>query len=72
MAKVIKAHITGTVWKIEVKPGDTVEEGTVVVILESMKMEMPVEAEEEGEVAEVLITEGQAVTEGAALVRLKD
>ncbi|EYF02449.1 Biotin carboxyl carrier protein of methylcrotonyl-CoA carboxylase [Chondromyces apiculatus DSM 436] len=68
----IKAHITGTVWKIEVKPGDTVEEGTVVVILESMKMEMPVEAEEEGEVAEVLITEGQAVTEGAALVRLKD
>ncbi|WP_437330402.1 acetyl-CoA carboxylase biotin carboxyl carrier protein subunit [Sorangium sp. So ce381] len=70
MAKLIKAHITGTVWKIEVKPGDEVEEGTVVVILESMKMEMPVEAEEEGTVEEILITEGAAVTEGAPLVRL--
>jgi acetyl-CoA carboxylase biotin carboxyl carrier protein len=70
MAKAIKAHITGTVWKIEVKPGDKVEEGTVVVILESMKMEMPVEAEEEGTVAEVHVQEGQAVTEGAPLVTL--
>ncbi len=71
MAKEIKAHITGTVWKIEVKVGDKVEEGTVVAILESMKMEMPVEAEDEGEIAEILIVEGQAVTEGAPLVRLK-
>ena len=71
MAKEIKAHITGTVWKIEVKVGDQIEEGTVVAILESMKMEMPVEAEDEGEIAEILIVEGQAVTEGAALVRLK-
>ncbi|XXX82016.1 acetyl-CoA carboxylase biotin carboxyl carrier protein subunit [Sorangium sp. So ce134] len=70
MAHVIKAHITGTVWKIEVKPGDKVEEGTVVVILESMKMEMPVEAEEEGTVEEVLVTEGAAVTEGAPLIKL--
>jgi acetyl-CoA carboxylase biotin carboxyl carrier protein len=70
MANVIKAHITGTVWKIEVKKGDRVGEGTVVVILESMKMEMPVEAEEEGTVEEILVQEGQAVTEGAALVRL--
>lgn len=70
MANVIKAHITGTVWKIEVKPGDKVEEGTVVVILESMKMEMPVEAETEGTVEEILVTEGAAVTEGAPLVRL--
>ncbi|WP_437339000.1 biotin/lipoyl-binding carrier protein [Sorangium sp. So ce296] len=70
MAKVIKAHITGTVWKIEVKPGDRVEEGTVVVILESMKMEMPVEAEDEGTVEEILVTEGAAVTEGAPLIKL--
>jgi acetyl-CoA carboxylase biotin carboxyl carrier protein len=71
MAKEIKAHITGTVWKIEVKPGDEVDEGTVVVILESMKMEMPVEAEDSGVVEEVLVTEGQSVTEGAPVVRLK-
>ncbi|APR77649.1 Biotin carboxyl carrier protein of methylcrotonyl-CoA carboxylase [Minicystis rosea] len=71
MAKEIKAHITGTVWKIEVKVGDKIEEGTVVAILESMKMEMPVEAEDEGEIAEILVTEGQAVTEGAPIARLK-
>jgi acetyl-CoA carboxylase biotin carboxyl carrier protein len=71
MAKVIKAHITGTVWKIEVKVGDKVEEGTVVAILESMKMEMPVESEDEGEVAEILVVENQAVTEGAPLMTLK-
>ena len=70
MAKVIKAHITGTVWKIEVKVGESVSEGTVVAILESMKMEMPVESEEEGVVEEILCQEGQAVTEGAPLVRL--
>ena len=46
----VEAHITGTVWKIEVSVGDTVEEGDTVVILESMKMEMPVEAEDEGTV----------------------
>jgi acetyl-CoA carboxylase biotin carboxyl carrier protein len=71
MAKVIKAHITGTVWKIEVKAGDKVEEGTCVVILESMKMEMPVEAEDEGTVKAILINEGQAVTEGQPLVELE-
>jgi acetyl-CoA carboxylase biotin carboxyl carrier protein len=73
MGKEIKAHITGTVWKIEVKVGDAVDEGTVVAILESMKMEMPVEAadNEVGVVEEILIVEGQSVTEGAALIRLK-
>jgi acetyl-CoA carboxylase biotin carboxyl carrier protein len=69
--RTINAHITGTVWKIEVKPGDRVEQGTVVVILESMKMEMPVEAEDDGEVDAVLVQEGQSVTEGAPVVRLK-
>ncbi|AUX43021.1 acetyl-CoA carboxylase [Sorangium cellulosum] len=70
MAKVISAHITGTVWKIEVKVGDQVDEGTVVVILESMKMEMPVEAEQDGVVEEILVTEGSSVKEGDPLVRL--
>ncbi len=66
----IEAHITGTVWKIEVAIGDTVEEGDVVAILESMKMEMPVEAEDEGTVSEILVAEGQAVQEGDPLVVL--
>ena len=67
----IEAHITGTVWKIEVQLGDTVEEGDTVVILESMKMEMPVEAEDPGTVAEIRCEEGQAVTEGDTLVVLE-
>jgi acetyl-CoA carboxylase biotin carboxyl carrier protein len=70
MPKVIKAHITGTVWKIEVKPGDPVEEGTVVAILESMKMEMPVESEDEGAVETIHVKEGQPVTEGDPIVTL--
>ena len=70
MAKVIKAHITGTVWKIEVKTGDAVEEGTVVAILESMKMEMPVESEDEGAVETIHVKEGQPVTEGDPIVTL--
>lgn len=70
MAKVIKAHITGTVWKIEVKVGDAVEEGTVVSILESMKMEMPVEAEDAGQVTEIHVTEGQAIKEGDPICTL--
>jgi acetyl-CoA carboxylase biotin carboxyl carrier protein len=67
----IEAHITGTVWKIEVGVGDTIEEGDTVVILESMKMEMPVEAEDEGTVKEILVEEGQAVSEGDTLVVLE-
>ncbi|MRG90780.1 biotin/lipoyl-binding carrier protein [Polyangium spumosum] len=67
MAKVIKAHITGNVWKIEVKVGDKVEEGTTVAILESMKMEMPVEAEDEGTITKILTEEGKAVKEGEPL-----
>jgi acetyl-CoA carboxylase biotin carboxyl carrier protein len=67
----IEAHITGTIWKIEVAVGDTVEEGDTVVILESMKMEMPVEAEDEGTVKEILVQEGQAVSEGDPLVVLE-
>ena len=66
----VEAHITGTVWKIEVAVGDNVQEGDTVVILESMKMEMPVEAEDDGTVKEILIEEGQAVNEGDALVVL--
>lgn len=66
----VNAHITGTVWKIEVKVGDAVGSGDVVVILESMKMEMPVEAEAGGTVTEIHVGEGQAVTEGAPLVTL--
>jgi acetyl-CoA carboxylase biotin carboxyl carrier protein len=67
----VEAHITGTVWKIEVKVGDQVDEGDTVVILESMKMEMPLEAEDPGKVAEIRCEEGQSVSEGDVLVVLE-
>ncbi len=70
MATNVCAHITGTVWKIEVKEGDDVMEGQSCVILESMKMEMPVEAPASGKVEKVVCTEGQAVNEGDVLVIL--
>jgi acetyl-CoA carboxylase biotin carboxyl carrier protein len=66
----VDAHITGTVWTVDVTVGDVIEEGDVVAVLESMKMEMPVESEVDGTVAEVLCATGDAVTEGQALVRL--
>ncbi|GAC1520926.1 MAG: acetyl-CoA carboxylase biotin carboxyl carrier protein subunit [Polyangiales bacterium] len=71
MATNVQAHITGTVWKIEVKVGDAVDEGHVVVILESMKMEMPVEAPAKGTVKSIAVAEGQAVEEGATLLTIE-
>ena len=71
MAIEIEAHITGTVWKIEVKVGDQVTDGDAVVVLESMKMEMPVEVEDDGTVSEIRCQEGQSVQEGDVLVVLE-
>jgi len=67
----IEAHITGSVWKIEVGVGDEVADGDTVVILESMKMEIPVEADDDGTVKEVRCEEGQSVSEGDVLVVLE-
>ena len=67
MAVEVPAHITGTVWKIEKRQGDSVSEGDVLVILESMEMEMPLEAPENGVVQELRCAEGQAVQEGDVL-----
>jgi acetyl-CoA carboxylase biotin carboxyl carrier protein len=67
----VPAHITGVVWKIECAVGDEVAEGDVVVVLESMKMEMPVETEDAGTVTEIRCREGQAVREGDTLIVLE-
>jgi acetyl-CoA carboxylase biotin carboxyl carrier protein len=67
----VDAHITGTVWKVECQIGQEVTEGDTLVILESMKMEMPVEAEDDGKVKEIKCEEGQSVSEGDTLVVLE-
>ncbi len=63
----LAAHITGTVVKIEKRAGDAVKPGEPVVVLESMKMEMPLEATSGGKVKEIRCREGQAVSEGDVL-----
>ncbi len=70
MSTNVNAHITGTIWKIEVKEGDTVTEGQTCVILESMKMEMPVEAPCAGKVLAICCAEAQAVNEGDVLLTI--
>ena len=70
MAITVNAHITGTVWKINVKVGDAVAEGDTVAILESMKMEMPVESPEAGKVSAIIAKEGASIEEGAPILEL--
>lgn len=63
----LTSEVTGTVWKIEKAAGDRVEEGDVIMILESMKMEIPVETESAGTIADLPVEEGQSVDEGDVL-----
>lgn len=63
----VKAMMAGNVWKIVVAEGDTVEEDQDIVILESMKMEIPIAAEEAGVVKEIKVAEGDFVNEGAVI-----
>lgn len=67
----VKTEITGNVWKIVTKVGDAVEEDAPLLILESMKMEIPVSAPEAGTVKEILVAEGQVVSEGTVVARLE-
>ena len=60
----IEAHITGNVWKIEVAVGDEVSDGDTLVILESMKMEIPVLSPRAGTIKEIKVSEGEAIDEG--------
>ena len=64
MAEDVKAHITGVVFQITSKPGDSVAAGDPMIVLESMKMEIPVEAPRAGKVKEIRVAEGQTVQEG--------
>ena len=71
VATQVEAHITGTVFKLETEVGAQVRAGDVVIIIESMKMEMPVEAPSAGRVSEIRVEEGQSVEEGETLLVLE-
>lgn len=69
--KEVHAEMAGTIFQILVSEGEKVEEGQVVVVLESMKMEIPVESTHSGEVDKVHVAEGDFVNEGDVLVTIR-
>lgn len=66
----VRSEIAGSVWKIEVAVGDTVAEDDPLIILESMKMEIPLLAPRSGVVREILVAEGEPIAEGEVAVIL--
>ena len=66
----VKAELVGTVWKVLVKAGDSVSEDQELIILESMKMEIPIVAPRAGTVQEVRVNENDVVAENQVLVVL--
>jgi acetyl-CoA carboxylase biotin carboxyl carrier protein len=67
MATEVEAQIAGSVWKIEKAVGDDLAEEDVILIIESMKMEIPVEAPCSGRLAEIRVAEGESIEEGSVL-----
>jgi acetyl-CoA carboxylase biotin carboxyl carrier protein len=70
MGETVRATVRGSVWKINVAVGDVVAAGEEVVILESMKMEIPAEPEQGGTVVSILCEEGESVEEDQPLLEL--
>jgi len=66
----LKTEITGNVWKVLKAPGDRVDENETIVILESMKMEIPITAPEPGVLREILVREGDAISDGGVVAML--
>lgn len=60
----VRAEVTGKVWKILLPVGSRVESDETIMVVESMKMEIPVNSEDAGEVVELLVGEGDAVEDG--------
>ncbi|MET3803714.1 biotin carboxyl carrier protein [Nakamurella sp. UYEF19] len=70
MAEEVRAEMVANVWKVLVAEGDTVADGDTLVILESMKMEIPVLAEVDGVVGVLAVKEGQVVQEGDLIAEI--
>ena len=68
----VESEVIGNVWKVEVAVGDRVAEGDVLVILESMKMEIPVESPQAGTVAELLVQPKDSVEEDQVVAVIED
>lgn len=67
----LKSEVTGSVWQIKKQPGEALAEGDIVMIMESMKMEIPVVATDAGTLKELIVKEGQPVAEGQTVAILE-
>ena len=67
----LRSEISGTIWKIEVAQGSQVVQGDTLIVIESMKMEIPVLAGQGGKVVEILVAEQDPVSEGQELIRIE-
>jgi acetyl-CoA carboxylase biotin carboxyl carrier protein len=67
----VVAEVAGKVWKVEAKPGAALAAGDTILILESMKMEIPVTAPRAGKLLELKVAEGESVSEGATVAILE-
>jgi acetyl-CoA carboxylase biotin carboxyl carrier protein len=63
----VKSDVAGTVWEVVSKPGEALAAGATIMILESMKMEIPVEAPAKGKLTSLLVQKGDVVSEGQDL-----
>ena len=70
MAEEVRAEMVANVYKVLVAEGDTVEDGDTLVILESMKMEIPVSVEVDGTVSKIAVEEGTVVQEGDLIAEI--
>ena len=71
MRKEIKSDVTGKIWKVELGPGSPVAEDDTVIVIDSMKMEIPVLSPEAGIIVEILVKEEDAVAEGQVVAILE-
>jgi acetyl-CoA carboxylase biotin carboxyl carrier protein len=67
----VRSEVSGFVWKVETAPGQRVAKGDTLVVIESMKMEIPITAEADGVVVTIKVEEGRAVNEGSTVVILE-
>lgn len=67
----IKSEVTGSVWRVKTTVGSIVEEDAVLILIESMKMEIPITAPDAGEVIAILVNEGDPVSEGDPVVTIR-
>ncbi|MCM5569941.1 biotin/lipoyl-binding carrier protein [Burkholderiaceae bacterium FT117] len=66
----VRAEVTGSVWKLLKQPGDAIASGDEIMLIESMKMEIPVVADEDGTLSELLVAEGDPIQEGQVVATI--